>query len=222
MKVTEDIRKLVDRYLDGETTNEEEALLAEYLRREDIPEEYVPLREMFEIVTKPTLPHGDSDPVRPRSLVRMNAARKMPLYVRIASIAAAAAAMFFAGYGWRGLETYHPVAPIGTQRIASNAQGSERVVRVDSIVHDTIQIVRLVPRPTLGSGEGAQLRGEESAMNDGNNGETGHRRPDGGKPSAAHSAGAAFASSTMTLLPGPDTGAPSNDNTDIVLNMISF
>lgn len=43
-----DIRKLIDKFMEGRTSLEEERLLGEYFRTErDIPEELKPYREMF-------------------------------------------------------------------------------------------------------------------------------------------------------------------------------
>lgn len=47
-----DIRKLIDRYMSGETTNEEEAKLRSWFRLagDNIPEEWRPLRALFSFV----------------------------------------------------------------------------------------------------------------------------------------------------------------------------
>ena len=47
-----DIRTLIERYMSGETTNEEEATLRTWFRLagEDVPEEWRPLRAMFSFV----------------------------------------------------------------------------------------------------------------------------------------------------------------------------
>ena len=47
-----DIRKLIDRYMSGETTNEEEAKLRSWFRvaGDNIPEEWRPLRALFSFV----------------------------------------------------------------------------------------------------------------------------------------------------------------------------
>lgn len=43
----QDIHNLIERFLDAETTMQEEQMLMEYFRREDIPEDLKPYREMF-------------------------------------------------------------------------------------------------------------------------------------------------------------------------------
>lgn len=43
----QDIHKLIERFLDAETTLQEEQMLMEYFRREDIPEDLKQYREMF-------------------------------------------------------------------------------------------------------------------------------------------------------------------------------
>jgi len=41
------VRQLVDRYFDGETTRHEEQMLYRYFREGRVPEELIPLRQMF-------------------------------------------------------------------------------------------------------------------------------------------------------------------------------
>ena len=52
-----DIRTLIERYMSGETTNEEEATLRTWFRLagEDVPEEWRPLRAMFSFVDEERL-----------------------------------------------------------------------------------------------------------------------------------------------------------------------
>jgi len=46
--MNKDIQRLIQLFLDGKTTLEEEARLAEYFRNNDVPEEWQPYKEMFQ------------------------------------------------------------------------------------------------------------------------------------------------------------------------------
>src|SRR5574344_896806 len=102
MKTSEDeIRKLLDRYLDGETTGDEEYLLAEFLSGDDMPEDLIPFREMFAAVRKPYEAPGEAEVEayinehKPEVSRWMDAdkkskARIAPIVLRIAAVAAVA------------------------------------------------------------------------------------------------------------------------------------
>lgn len=45
-----EMKKLIDKYLEGETTIEEEKAIREYFARKDIPEEYSDMRDIFEMM----------------------------------------------------------------------------------------------------------------------------------------------------------------------------
>ena len=47
MKTREEIAILVDKFLDGKTTNQEEQMLYDWFSVNDVPEEWQPLKEMF-------------------------------------------------------------------------------------------------------------------------------------------------------------------------------
>ena len=48
-----DMNVLFERYLNGETTVDEQKMIQKYLVSEDIPEEFLPYKEMFEILSFP-------------------------------------------------------------------------------------------------------------------------------------------------------------------------
>lgn len=78
-----DIQPLIDRYLSGETSNEEEAALRSWFRRagDDVPEEWMPIRAMMSFVDEERTPQP--------TLLR--ALRKPRLWIPTAVAAAAVA-----------------------------------------------------------------------------------------------------------------------------------
>lgn len=48
------IRKLIKRYMDGLTTNEEEKQLADFFANGEIPNDLMPYRDMFDMIATPT------------------------------------------------------------------------------------------------------------------------------------------------------------------------
>lgn len=74
-----DIHTLVARFLDGETTLEEERKLYAFFQREDVPADLKEYQEMFRGFAALT----------PQQADEKRTARKMPLWVRVASMAAA-------------------------------------------------------------------------------------------------------------------------------------
>lgn len=74
-----DIHTLVARFLDGETTLEEERKLYAFFQREDVPADLKEYQEMFRGFAA----------LAPQQADEKRTARKMPLWVRVASMAAA-------------------------------------------------------------------------------------------------------------------------------------
>lgn len=77
------IRTLIDRYLSGETSNEEEATLRSWFRRagDDVPEEWLPIRAMMSFVDEERSPKN----------ALLQALRKPRLWIPTAVAAAAVA-----------------------------------------------------------------------------------------------------------------------------------
>ncbi|MBR1667738.1 MAG: hypothetical protein IJ693_05585 [Bacteroidaceae bacterium] len=75
----EDIHTLMVRFLDGETTLEEERRLYAFFQREDVPEDLKDYQEMF---------RGFAS-IAPKQDCQKREAKRIPLWIRVASIAAA-------------------------------------------------------------------------------------------------------------------------------------
>ena len=123
------IKQLIECYLKGETSVEEENRLNEFFCQSDIPEEFIPYRQMFHIVTEPNdtpddqllESFADNNGVKKKHSVRI-----LPIMFRIATIAAVAILIFMAGYQFNNKSIPQPIM-------------KERIVRVTTTVQDTVR-----------------------------------------------------------------------------------
>lgn len=84
----QNLKQLIDRYMDGLTTNEEERILRNYFRQTtDVPDEWKPLRAIFRFVEteQEALPQPQQTSARVVSIHR----RVWQRWVAVASVAAA-------------------------------------------------------------------------------------------------------------------------------------
>ena len=123
------IKQLIECYLKGETSVEEENRLNEFFCQSDIPEEFIPYRQMFHIVTAPNdtpddellESFADNNGVKKKHSVRI-----LPLMFRTASAAAVVILIFMAGYHFNNKSIPQPIM-------------KERIVRVTTTVRDTVR-----------------------------------------------------------------------------------
>lgn|SRR5574344_180425 len=137
-EVRNDINGLIERYLNGETSVEDEDRLNEYFRQPGIPDEMLPYKQMFEMASEPN-DAPDDDALRSFAMnngvgCRRNGADKkrhfsktLSLSFKISSAAAAAILIFMAGYHVNNGEAQQPT------------DIRERIVKVTNTVHDTVR-----------------------------------------------------------------------------------
>jgi hypothetical protein len=124
-----DIKKLLERYLKGETSIEEEDRLNAFFHQLDVPDELMPYRQMFDIATQPNITPDD---LTLQTFAENNGIRSkrhsvmLPLFFRIASAVAAAILIFMAGYHFNDRDIQQPTV-------------KEKIVKVTNIVRDTVR-----------------------------------------------------------------------------------
>ncbi len=103
-----DIRTLIDRYMSGETSNEEEATLRSWFRLagDDMPEEWRPLRALFSFVDEErhTMEQNSTQPT-PRHMLILRTMRKPRTWISSAVAAAAVAIAMLVPSVNKGLES---------------------------------------------------------------------------------------------------------------------
>lgn len=104
----QDIQNLIERFLDADTTLQEEQQLMEYFRQEDIPEELMQYREMFldygAVEAPSSSPHG-GECVNTLSdskvtTVELSREKQPPRMIRLWAVAASIAVLMVLGVGY--------------------------------------------------------------------------------------------------------------------------
>lgn len=115
-----DIHTLVARFLDGETTLEEERKLYAFFQREDVPADLKEYQEMFRGFAA----------LAPQQADEKRTARKMPLWVRVASMAAACfLVVSLIGYTLYQYETSSPQEKgLMVQKSTSQPQKEQKMI----------------------------------------------------------------------------------------------
>lgn len=143
MNNIDDIKKLIDKYLEGETTNGEERALTEYFECNAVPDDLVPFKDMFSDLSQPNNCSDDKaiDAFFEENCIEKKRVRvrRIPLLVRIAVMAASVVSVFLAGYSWHTPSVYEPIC----SRNTSKQKNSIRIVAVDRVVHDTVRVMRI-------------------------------------------------------------------------------
>ncbi len=141
----DNIKNLIDRYLNGETTNEEERIISNYFATNDVPDDLIPYKEMFADLSKPdegpdnegidTFFQGNGIEKRLHHHTRI-----IHLYARATVVACSVILVFLAGLHWHTLSDGNPTytynRTLQKERI--------RIVTVDKLVHDTINTTKVV------------------------------------------------------------------------------
>lgn len=134
------IKRLIDHYMNGETSIEEQDILTEFFRSSHIPEELKPYKAMFDILSE-AIPEPSDEEVDAFALsnnVRIRGrARIAPLFLKIASVAAVVIFVFLMGYCWGKRNDATPV-------VAQSPAVKERIVKQVCVVKDTVMIDRPV------------------------------------------------------------------------------
>ncbi|MCM1313674.1 MAG: hypothetical protein NC206_11245 [Bacteroides sp.] len=133
------IKELLARYLDGETSVEEQNVITEYLQSEDVPEELLIYKEMFGMLSCPQdVPSDDelkafaaSNGLELREDIQESSRRTVWMlpFVKYAGIAAASVILFVLGYS------------VGNRKPAEIKEvEKERIVEVTKMQHDTVTV----------------------------------------------------------------------------------
>jgi hypothetical protein len=139
-KDLDDIKKLIDQYLDGDATIEEQDRLAEFFRSSDIPEELKPYQAMFDLLAVPMAEPSDEevDAFALANGVKIKEkARVVPMILKVASVVAVILVVFVIGYHLGcsgGMNTASP--------LVSAPLVKERIIRQVSVMKDTVMIER--------------------------------------------------------------------------------
>lgn len=133
---TEDIKKLIAAFYNGETSIEEEKLLYRYFNSDDVAEELICEKEYFlqiQNIGQTPIPIGFTDKIDELfdNLERKEKSRKK-LWISIAS-AAAIVAIFFVGYHWTNSDNID-------NRLAAIADTIQIESNIISHTSDTIEI----------------------------------------------------------------------------------
>ena len=134
------MKRLIDRYMNGETSIEEQDILAEFFRSPDIPEELKPYKAMFDILSEPIIEPSDEEVdafALANSVKIRGRARIAPMFLKVASVAAVVVFVFLMGYCWGRKNDSAPV-------VAQSPVIKERIVKQVCVVKDTVMIERPV------------------------------------------------------------------------------
>ena len=134
------IKKLIDRYMNGETSIREQDILAEFFSSSDIPDELKPYRAMFDTLSEPISQPSDEeiDGFALANCIKIRErAKVVPMLLKIASVAAVVAFVFLIGYCWGRKYDSKPV-------VAQSPAVKERIIKQVCIVKDTVMIERPV------------------------------------------------------------------------------
>lgn len=134
------IKKLIDRYMNGETSIREQDILAEFFSSSDIPDELKPYRAMFDMLSEP-IPQPSDEEIDAFALANnvkiRGRAKVAQMFLKIASVAAVVAFVFLIGYCWGRKNESKPV-------VAQSPAVKERIIKQVCIVKDTVMIERPV------------------------------------------------------------------------------
>ncbi len=160
MKTTQDeIRRLLDRYLDGETNNSEEQRIADFLAGDDVPDDLRDFKDMFASIRKPYEGPTQDDVktylyegkgeiaqwLEPETSHRNKGTHIVRIWLWAASIAASVVLVFLAGYECKDLQKEKDTSAIA-QVPTPPVKEVVRTVTVNHIVHDTIRMRQVVTR----------------------------------------------------------------------------
>jgi hypothetical protein len=142
----DEIKRLIDRYMEGETSIEEQDRLARFFRSSDIPEELKPYQAMFDTLSvpieEPSVAEVDAFALANGVKVKEQS-KIVPMFLKIASVAAVVALVFLMGYHIGGNRQKVPT-------VAQVPVMKEKVIRQVSVVKDTVVIERpVVVRKTI-------------------------------------------------------------------------
>jgi hypothetical protein len=134
------MKRLIDQYMNGETSIEEQGILAEFFRSSHIPEELKYYKTMFDVLSEPITEPSDEelDAFALANNIKIRGRAKLaPMFFKIVSVAAIAVFVFLIGYCFGKRSDSIPVI---TQVPAIR----ERIVKQICIVKDTVMIERPV------------------------------------------------------------------------------
>lgn len=153
----EELRLLLQLFMDGATSLEQEAALADYFRTNEVDDELADYRDMFLVFESgelaPTFELPVSEPIaeeKPQEPVPIVTGQKprsriVPLIVRYTAIAASVAAAFFIGMRFNATDSTPTAAAPGTL-IATATPEVKTVVKTDTVYVEKY-IVQTVKEP---------------------------------------------------------------------------
>lgn len=140
----EELRRLLQLFMDGGTSLEEEALLAEYFRTHEVDDEFADYRDMFLVFDSgelaPTFDLPVPEPVveekpheaAPLPTGQKSRSRIVPLIVRYTAVAASLAAAFFIGMRFSATDVTPTTADPGTL-MATATPEVKTIVKTDTV-----------------------------------------------------------------------------------------
>lgn len=153
----EELHRLLQLFMDGGTSLEQEAALADYFRTNEVDDELADYRDMFLVFESgelaPTFELPVSEPIaeeKPQEPVPIATGQKprsriVPLIVRYTAIAASVAAAFFIGMRFSATDSTPTTADPGTL-IATATSEVKTVVKTDTVYVEKY-IVQTVKEP---------------------------------------------------------------------------
>lgn len=143
----DEFKHLIERYLEGDTTNGEEQRMALFLRQDSLPPEFMIYRQMFDKVSRPTrgvrggmgkLTEKSEEPFAKHRIATF------PWYLRVAGVAAVALLFFVAGYGLRGAQPASPSQTVAVNAVPIPTRERAHLVAEERIIHDTVRVTKVV------------------------------------------------------------------------------
>ncbi len=160
----EEIRRLLDLFMEGQTTTEQEIALAEYFRRDDTSDEFVEAREMFRMFDagEPSFSDDEMDGWTQPNVVSMPVMEKKSksgfsirsIVVRLSVAASIAVAFFFVGRMFAPTVIERHTDVVTEVKWKTDTLMVEKIVtvtetkRIATVKHDTVY-VNVVEEPDL-------------------------------------------------------------------------
>ncbi len=154
----EEIRRLLDLFMEGQATTEQETVLAEYFRRDDTPEEFAEAREMFRMFDagEPSFFDDEMDGWMQENVVPMPVVEQKPkkvlslrtLVVRLSVAASIAVAFFFVGRMFAPTVVERHTDVITEVKWKTDTVTVEKIVtvtetkRIATVKHDTVYVTK--------------------------------------------------------------------------------
>ncbi len=154
----EEIRRLLDLFMEGQTTTGQEAVLAEYFRRDDTPEEFAEAREMFRMFDagEPSFSDDEMDGWTRENVLPMPVVEKNPkkafnlrtIVLRLSVAASIAVAFFFVGRMFAPTVVERQTDVITEVKWKTDTVTVEKIVtvtetkRIATVKHDTVYVTK--------------------------------------------------------------------------------